>query len=75
MQYCYEKCNVMCLRKTVFSGNLECLKFLLRSCKDVNKKNRDGLAPIHLAVDSNILTMNLLLESGANINLKEDETG
>ena len=69
------KCNVIYLQKSIFSDNLECLKFLLRSCKDVNKKNRDGLAPIHLAVDSNILTMNLLLESGANINLKEDETG
>ena len=41
----------------------------------MNKKNKDGLAPIHLAADSQILTMNLLLESGANINLKEDETG
>ncbi|GFU38749.1 ankyrin repeat domain-containing protein 16 [Nephila pilipes] len=55
------------------AGNLDCIKYLVKKCDmSINSQTSHGLSPLHFACkESNIVTFSLLLQLGANCNLKD----
>jgi ankyrin repeat protein len=57
-----------------YPGDLESTKKLLELEIDINNVDNDGWSPLFMAVYSRHLdSVNLLLYSGANVNLQDDE--
>ena len=60
---------------TACESSAEAVEILLNCNEkiDINKKNKNGFAPIHFAVlDINTEALKILIDRGANINIKED---
>jgi ankyrin repeat protein len=57
-------------------GAAETLKFLLQQRVNVNRKNKLGCSPLHLAASAgNLEVLKLLLKSGADVNAQNDLGG
>ena len=67
------KSTATSIHKAVIEGDIEAINNSLEASIDINAKNENGWAPMHLvAISGNKVIAELLLRKGANVNERTD---